>query len=158
MEYSSARLWSTLSDLKTKMDGSESVVGVGLGMPVTQEEIARVVLTVAFAITNSCSLLALILLRMVADCWTDKTTWDVERYADRVKNSRVRGDGALSAEDRKLSSYFGKLKFGEVDEPTTLIDQYSRILLWHLPDILCKARVVSDFVPTHCIFLRFSCP
>jgi hypothetical protein len=72
-----------------------------------------------------------------------KTKWDVSRLANRVKNSRVETSGKISAADAKLTEYFEESFFGTLTKPTTILDQYGRIMVWALPGLLHSKRVVS---------------
>jgi hypothetical protein len=83
-----------------------------------------------------------------------KTEWDVMRFADRVKNSRVTMDGERSKGDLSLPSYFPQACFGELEDPATILDAHGRIIVWHLPDILHVNRIVSHALHTY--LLRFS--
>lgn len=77
---------------------------------------------------------------------SDQTDWDVERLADRVKNTRPQeGDANASVEDKRLAKYFKNPQFGEFDEPATVIDRHGRIILWHLPLIISVYRMVCIF-------------
>jgi hypothetical protein len=72
------------------------------------------------------------------------TSWDAQRFADKVKNSQVNEDGTLSKLDMKLWEYFPKASFGPVSHPATVQDQFQRIIVWYLPDIIHHLRIVSD--------------
>jgi hypothetical protein len=67
----------------------------------------------------------------------------VTRFAERVKNSKVQPDGAVSAADATLNQYFKESFIGTLDEPTTILDQYGRIMTWALPGVLHPKRIVS---------------
>ena len=73
----------------------------------------------------------------------DHTDWDVEQYADKVKNTKVAKDGGMIC-DVNLRSYFRPAIFGEVTKPATILDRHDRIVLWNLPGILCPGRVVRS--------------
>jgi hypothetical protein len=75
---------------------------------------------------------------------TVSTKWDVMRYADKVKNSRVAPNGDLSAADANLFNYFLQASLGSITEPTTIVDQHDRVMAWHLPGILHDKRVVRQ--------------
>jgi hypothetical protein len=77
----------------------------------------------------------------------DRTEWDVERYADHVKNSRVTEDGGLSAHDVKLQKFFKQSSFGNIDVPAVICDMHGKIVTWCLPDIICLARIVCQCQP-----------
>ena len=44
--------------------------------------------------------------------------------------------------DSKLHEYFVQASFGELHEPTTILDIHGRIMAWFLPDIICKQCLV----------------
>jgi hypothetical protein len=64
---------------------------------------------------------------------------NANRFAARVKN---RGDISES-ENEELAKFFPRTNFGEINIPAIILDKHSRILAWHLPDILSSGRVVS---------------
>jgi hypothetical protein len=72
-----------------------------------------------------------------------KTEWDVSRFANRVKNSRVDASGKVSAADAKLNEYFKESSFGSLTEPTIILDMHNRIMVWALPGLLHLKRIVS---------------
>jgi hypothetical protein len=74
-----------------------------------------------------------------------KTEWDVSRFANRVKNSRVDASGKVSAADEKLKEYFKESFFGDLNEPTTILDQYGCVMVWALPGLLHSKRIVSYY-------------
>ena len=77
---------------------------------------------------------------------TEKTEWDVTRFADRVKNVRPRADGDNSTEDTRLAKFFTNPHFGDVDEPSTILDWHGRIMVWYLPGIFPPHRVVCIYL------------
>jgi hypothetical protein len=70
------------------------------------------------------------------------TEWDVTRFADRVKNTRPHADGDGSGEDKRLAKFFTCPEFGDMYEPSTILDRHGRIMVWYLPDIFAPCRVV----------------
>lgn len=69
--------------------------------------------------------------------------FDIDRLADRVKNSRVKdGDGNDSSDDN-LRKFFSPTALGVIEYPSTVVDEHGRIILWYLPDILAPFRVVG---------------
>jgi hypothetical protein len=72
-----------------------------------------------------------------------KTEWDASRFANRAKNSRADMNGKVSVADAKLAEYLKGSSFGTLTEPTTILDQYGRIMVWALPGLLHSKRVVS---------------
>jgi hypothetical protein len=82
------------------------------------------------------------------------TAWDVARFADRVKSTVASENGTVSQTDGRLHVYFEQASFGDIHEPTTIIDKYGRVMLWHLPGCLHPMRLVSlewtsQFSPIH---------
>ena len=75
---------------------------------------------------------------------SDATAWDVDRFAAKVKNPRVKADGSVLTEDTKLEKYFPAARFGHISQPATILDAHHRIIAWHLPGILHFGRVVLD--------------
>lgn len=84
------------------------------------------------------------------DHTTDKTNWDVERFADRVKNARVTGNPA--SEDVRVAKFFDIPNFGAISDPATFVDRHGRIMAWYLPGLLSPNLVVSN-IPTFSIFV-----
>ena len=116
-----------------------------VGKATTPDEFHRIALTVAFALSNPCKFH-----HYFTYMWfilqSDQTDWDVERLADRVKNTRPQeGDANASVEDKRLAKYFKNPQFGEFDEPATVIDRHGRIILWYLPLIISVYRMVCIF-------------
>jgi hypothetical protein len=74
-------------------------------------------------------------------CVADKTDWDVNRFAERVKNSRPGVNGDNLAEDTRLAKFFVNPEFGDMDEPCTILDRYGHIMVWYLPHIFSPHRV-----------------
>ena len=72
------------------------------------------------------------------------TDWNVERFAEKVRNSRVNNDGSLSEADMNLHKYFPQAQFGDLSTPTTILDCHGNIQVWYLPGILHPMRLVSD--------------
>lgn len=71
------------------------------------------------------------------------TNWDITRFADRVKNSKVNEDGSESKADEALQDYFEQATFGDLTEPATLLDVGGRVMVWALPGVIHPKRVVS---------------
>lgn len=78
-----------------------------------------------------------------------QTKWDVTRFADRVKNTKVHGDRVAQA-DLTLPLYFQQAEFGDLVTPTTILDMHGKIMVWALPGILHPSRLVSN--STHFCF------
>lgn len=70
-------------------------------------------------------------------------TFDIDRLAERVKNPRVKDDQANNLADEHLSKFFSLTSLGIIEDPTTVVDQHGRIILWFLPNIMAPFRVVS---------------
>jgi hypothetical protein len=77
---------------------------------------------------------------------TVKTEWDVSRLATRVKTSRVDASGKVSTADEKLKKYFKGSSLGILTKPTTILDQYGRVMVWALPGLLHSRRIVSYYL------------
>jgi hypothetical protein len=75
-------------------------------------------------------------------CNVVQTEWDVTRFADKVKNTRVREVGEAQA-DLTLPLYFRQANFGKLATPTTILDMHGRIMVWALPGILHPKRLVN---------------
>src|ERR1700677_2441859 len=73
---------------------------------------------------------------------TVMTSWDVKQFADRVKNSQVKGNGGISSSDLSLSKYFPQANFDDLKVPAVITDCHGLILAWHLPGVLTESRVV----------------
>jgi hypothetical protein len=76
-------------------------------------------------------------------CIAGKTEWDVTRFAEHVKNTRPRTCGEHSAEDVRLAKFFVNPNFGDMDEPSAILDQHGHIMVWYLPHIFAPYRFVS---------------
>jgi hypothetical protein len=130
MDIEKEKLYSHLSKLDTS------------SMPLAQEY-ELIALVISQAVLNSCEnphVLKYSILMMPPD----HTDWDVERYADKVKNTKVTKDGGVKC-DVNLRNYFPPAICGEVTKPSTVLDCNDRIVLWNLPGILYPGRVVRWF-------------
>jgi hypothetical protein len=111
------------------------------GVPFTLE-MELVVNTVMYAILNPSkypkALLGFVLMQLPG-C----TNWDVTRFADRVKNSKVTSDGSVSEADGTLPEYFEQATFGDLTEPATILDMHGRVMVWALPGVMHPNRLVS---------------
>ena len=72
-----------------------------------------------------------------------ETNWDVERFADKVKNTRVSEDGE-SLEDIKLRLHYEQATFGKLTDPGTILDKHGKIMVWVLPGVLHPKRLVRN--------------
>jgi hypothetical protein len=79
--------------------------------------------------------------------YLDKVDWDIVRFADRVKNTRPRPDGEPALEDLNLAKYFTNPELGDLDEPSTIVDKFGRIIVWYLPGIFFASLIVSSSCP-----------
>jgi len=84
----------------------ESAAKPCTGDPVTSAEFSRVALTVAYALVNPCELICSSCLNISDQYQPDQTEWDVTRLADRVKNTRPRGDGEPAQDDINITKHF----------------------------------------------------
>lgn len=73
------------------------------------------------------------------------TNFDIDRLAEKIKNTRVTDGDGDSLEDDHLAKFFSPTVLGVLDYPSTVVDKHGRIILWYLPDILAPCRVVSAF-------------
>ena len=71
----------------------------------------------------------------------ESTTWDVERYADRISRRNV---GILEDFDQDLQSRFEPLRARNTLEiqPLTVADRHGKMLLWYLPGIFTMLRQI----------------
>jgi hypothetical protein len=127
-----ARLWATWQDSCSK----------SLEAPQTADHLQKALITIVYAIANSCELSALFP-GFPTNTILDEIDWDVTRFADRVKNTRPRDDGQPAAEDLNLEKYCGNPELGDLDELATLIDKFGRIVVWYLPGIFYYSLIVS---------------
>lgn len=56
--------------------------------------------------------------------------------------------------DPRLVKFFLQAKFGEITEPTTILDRHGRIITWALPEVLHPNRLVRPIKQT-CIFICY---
>ena len=75
--------------------------------------------------------------------YLDKVDWDIARFSDRVKNTRPRPDGEPALEDLNLAKYFTNPELGDLDEPSTIVDKFGRIIVWYLLGIFFACLIVS---------------
>jgi hypothetical protein len=61
-----------------------------------------------------------------------------------VKNSKVTIDGSISAADESIPEYFEQAAFGDLTEPTTIMDMHGRVMVWALPGVLHPNRLVRS--------------
>ena len=122
-----------------------------LEAPQTTDYLQHALITIAYAISNSCKHFWVILFTFSANTLSVEVDWDVTRFADRVKNSRPRQDGQPSVEDTNLLKYFRNPELGDLDDPATIVDRFGRIMVWHLPDIFLHPLIVSSTHLSFCI-------
>ena len=83
---------------------------------------------------------------------TEKTKWDVCRLEERVRNRQVKKTGKEASEDREeeaepdpgLAAFFEQANFGDLTEPTTILDCFGRVMVWALPEVLHQNRLVCQ--------------
>ena len=136
-----ARLQSTWIDASSK----------SLEAPQTTDYLQYTLITIAYAISNSCKHFWVILFTFSANTLSVEVDWDVTQFADRVKNSRPHQDGQPSVEDTNLLKYFRNPELGDLDDPATIIDRFGRIMVWHLPDIFLRPLIVSSTHLSFCL-------
>jgi len=137
------RLYTFIQELKDNIEREPYVAGE----QVSQKEFRYTVLIVVAAILNPCKHPYNFYISH-AEYKTVKTKWDVTRYADCVKLSRVTLDGARSQADLNLTNYFELAQIGDIDVPATILDCHGRIMVWYLPSILSKHRIVCGHLFT----------
>jgi hypothetical protein len=72
-----------------------------------------------------------------------QTKWDVTRFADKVKNTKV--DPVKEAlEDLALPMYFPQAEFGKLTNPATILDLHGKVMVWALPGVLHPKRIVRN--------------
>jgi hypothetical protein len=76
-------------------------------------------------------------------CDVVQTEWDVTRFADSVKNTKVDGDKEAKA-DLRLPLYFRQAEFGKLTTPATILDMHGRVMVWALPGVLNSKRLVNN--------------
>ena len=76
-------------------------------------------------------------------CNVVQMEWDVTRFADSVKNTRVHEDKEAEA-DLRLPLYFRQAEFGKLTTPATILDMHGRVMVWALPGILNPKRLVNN--------------
>jgi hypothetical protein len=121
------------------------------GVPFSLE-IALVVNTVAYAILNPSKCL-IHLCHYYSSCFSGRTAWDVERLADHVKNSVVHENGMESQADSSTPEYFEQADFGDITDPTTILDMHGRVIVWALPGVMHPNRLVSQALHGQCLLL-----
>ena len=65
---------------------------------------------------------------------------------DKLSKMTVTSEEAFEKEMTRLAGYFKEQNLGERKDPCTLVDRHGRILIWHLPYILIRDRLV---ISTH---------
>jgi hypothetical protein len=114
----------------------------GSGQTPLDLEFDLIIIVITYAILNPCEPVLALSLSLLNKL-TDTTSWDVTRFADRVKNTVGRKDGVESETDSRLPVYFEEADFGDIMSPATILDQYGRVMTWVLPGILHLNRLVS---------------
>jgi hypothetical protein len=110
-------------------------------------EIELVIHTVAFAILNPSKDSSMAHSNGSNHFNSEQTQWDVTRFADNVKNTKVKETGE-SQSDQRLPIYFPQAKFGKVVEPATILDLHGRVMVWALPGVLHPGRLVGNSLET----------
>lgn len=78
--------------------------------------------------------------------------WDAERLADKANATRFPTEEAVTKDKKKLENYFSFQSLGFQRDPCTLVDIHGRILIWHLPEVLRKWRLVCFFFFCQAVF------
>jgi uncharacterized membrane protein len=116
---------------------------------------ARIVIIVALAILNpgqwyifSLKCFPLTLFRVYPD-------FNTNRLTERVKNSVELEDGKVSQSNIQLCRFVKLPDLRLIMDPTTILDQHGRVLVWHLPDILIGRLVCFPFTTCLCALLTY---
>ena len=72
--------------------------------------------------------------------------WDIARVADFVKGTIVTATGQPTGNDLTFPNYFPDAGLGYIQDPATIVDRHGRVITWHLPGILSRARVVTNLM------------
>ena len=81
-------------------------------------------------------------------CNAVQTKWDVTRFADSVKNTKVHED-QQSLQDLRLPLYFEQAVFGKLADPATILDVHGKVMVWALPGVLHPKRMVRELTHIH---------
>jgi hypothetical protein len=128
-------LWDEIQNLEAE-----------IGNTVSAGEYTRVALVVAYALVNPRKF-APHTSEFMTDGRQVYVRWDAERFADKANLTRFLEENAVMKEMEKLGNYFQLGSLGFQSDPCTLVDIHGRILMWHLPEIMDKLRLVCGFIP-----------
>jgi hypothetical protein len=116
-----------------------------MGTAVTESELQWIVHTVAAAILNPSEKISPSHL-YTADVFrkVKLKKIDAKRLATRVKNRFELSE----EEDKELAKFFEceRVDPKEIKAPAVIVDAWGAILVWHLPDVVSAARVVSSIL------------
>ena len=73
-----------------------------------------------------------------------QTEWDVTRFSEHAKLTKPTANGEEAEADQKLNVFFKQPNFGELIEPTTILDRHGRVMVWALPGVLHANRLVRQ--------------
>lgn len=73
-----------------------------------------------------------------------RVSFDVERYSEHIKNSKVKSHDQMAKELERLSKFYEQENGRVHQEPMVVVDCHGRILLWYLPEVLSTERQVSS--------------
>lgn len=65
---------------------------------------------------------------------------------DKLRTMKVTSEEVFEKEMSRLAGYFQEMNIGERKDPCTIVERHGRILVWHLPDILTRDRLVISQV------------
>jgi hypothetical protein len=74
----------------------------------------------------------------------DQTEWDVTRFLEHAKLTKVNEAGEEAKADQKLNASYIQPNFGELSEPATILDREGKVMVWALPGVLHPNRVVRQ--------------
>jgi hypothetical protein len=72
-----------------------------------------------------------------------QTEWDITRFADKVKNTKV-DENKESPADLTLPLHFPQAEFGKLTDPATILDLHGKVMVWALPGVLHPNRIVRN--------------
>ena len=71
-----------------------------------------------------------------------RVSFDTEHFANHIKNMRVNSPQQVADQLAHLSLFYTQENDGVHGEPMVVVDCHGRILLWYLPEVLSRVRLV----------------
>lgn len=137
----SLKIWAEWTEHLKVMDNGQSKYSIM--NPPSFDEYKRIVLTVACAVTNPSTHAVFVRNYPRVTSSIVVLPWDVERFVDKLRTMTVTSEEAFEKEMTRLSGYFKKQNLGERKDPCSLVDRHGRVLVWHLPHIFSRDRLVT---------------